>query len=279
MHKPIKGYSGVKWRVDFLAGSNLVVEASVQRRLETKIDSTFLKFVDITREHDGLKATLVFEDLYVGNRHSLGKKFFPTSEYRTMVSHGFPILTPNELPRLLEFQRGEISAIEISSKPRDFNARSMHWNRQEVGKEILRVLADGPHTRGEIARAITRSPSAVDYVIKTLPQVKKLSSYYGLTEESILRKFIGGRRASSTQRKLAADWLETRFLQVLKEHGRCKTTDFTAKLGIGRGSLTYVVNRLSRGGVIRRLSDGAWSMASPTEQTSLSDLSNGLTCQ
>jgi hypothetical protein len=47
-HKPIQGFSGIRWRADFLVDSRLVLEASVQKRLETKIDSTFFKSTGVS---------------------------------------------------------------------------------------------------------------------------------------------------------------------------------------------------------------------------------------
>jgi len=119
-HVPIEGFSGVHWRVDFLVDSTLIVEASVQRRLETKINSTFLRFVDITRRQPNLKAALVLEELRVGFHKSLGKKYFPTSEYRTMLLHGFPVVALEDFARLAGFSKGEAAAIDVSSRPSEF---------------------------------------------------------------------------------------------------------------------------------------------------------------
>lgn len=99
-HKRVEGFGGVRWNVDFLVDSCLVLEASVQRRLETKINSTFLRFVDIVRKHPEFKAALILEKLHVGMHKSLGKKYFPTSEYRTMIAHGFPIVSLDDMSKL-----------------------------------------------------------------------------------------------------------------------------------------------------------------------------------
>ncbi|MDG7007168.1 MAG: hypothetical protein JRN06_02855 [Nitrososphaerota archaeon] len=270
-HKPVEGFSGIKWRVDFLAGSNFVVEVSVQKRLETKIDSTFLRFVDITRKHQDIKAALVFEDLYVGHHRSLDKKFFPTSGYRTMIQHGFPILTPKEIPRLTEFRRGATTALEVSARPNDFHMRSLHANRMEVGKEILRVLASGPLTRREIAEATGRNPFYVVVVIRTLPQVKKLGGYYALSEESILKRLTAkkGRLRSPIQKRLVADFLRRRFIQVLDEKGRCKTKELAGELGLHPRSLSQLTHQLTREGVIQKLGNGEWGKVTPGRQEAL----------
>jgi hypothetical protein len=267
----VEGYSGIKWRVDFLVESNFIVEASVQRRLETKINSTFLRFVDITRQHQDFKAALVFEDLYVGRHHSLDRKFFPTSEYRTMVQHGFPILTPREVPKLVEFQGGSITASDASSTPDDFNLRSLHTNRKEVGREILKVLASGPLTRREIAKATGRNPFYIVRVIKTLPQVKKLGGYYALSEESILRKLVAkkGRLRTPSQKVLVADFLRRRFLQLIDEKGRCDTKVLAEEFGLHLRSLNQLTHQLTGEGVIQQAGTGLWERATPGRQETL----------
>jgi len=40
-------------------------------------------------------------------------------------------------------------------------------------------------SRREIAKAIDEKPGLVDEAVKLLPQVKKVSNYYGLNEEEI----------------------------------------------------------------------------------------------
>jgi len=265
----VQGYSGITWRVDALVNDCLVVEVSMQKRLETKINSTFLRFVDITRRNPQVKAALVFEDLYVGYHHSLGKKFFPTSEYRTMIQHGFPILTPLTLPQLVNFMAGKANALEVSSKPSDFNARSIFQRRRKIGEEILEVLKEGPKTPREIARATGRSPIAVRDAVRTIP-VKRLSTYYALTEEEICRKLAQrGGKVSSAQRKIARDWLKKQFLIAIREKGHCRTQGFAAALGISDKGMTYLIHDLIEDGLVRNFGKGDWGLADPPGQARL----------
>jgi len=242
--------------VDALVNDSLVVESSVQKRLETKINSTFLRFVDITKQNQRMKAALVFENLYVGYHRSLGKKFFPTSQYRTMIQHGFPLLTPDVLPKLVNFNDGRLSALDISARPSNFNARSVFTNRSSIGQEILEVLKGGPLARREIARAIGRSPYTIDDIVKTLP-VKKLSTYYALSEEQIYMKLVQrGNSVSSAQRKLAVGWLKKQFLAEIRESGHCRTMDFAAKHGLREVALLHFIHGLCKEGAIRKFGKG-----------------------
>jgi DNA-binding MarR family transcriptional regulator len=267
VHKQLEGFSGVRWKVDFLVESDLIVEASVQKRIETKIDSTFLKFIDIARNHGGFKEALVFENLYVGYHHTLDRRYFPTSQYRTMIQHGFPIMTLKDLPRLQEYRMGAVSASEISSRPRDFDARSMHSSRQVVRAEILAALANGPLTRRQIAQATSRNPFYICRIVKTMPEVKRLSSYFALSEESILRTLANkGGKFTPIQRKLVTDWLRKKFLETLKRRGQCRAREFAAEFGVNSRSLVYVINGLSREGLILR-QGSMWELAVPGQVT------------
>jgi hypothetical protein len=136
VHKRIEGFSGVRWMVDFLVNSNLIIEASVQRRLETKINSTFLRFVDVTRKLPSFRAALVLEEIHVGYHESKRKKFFPTSEYRTMIMHGFPIVSLDDLPKLEKYAKGEASAVEVSSGPIGFRQKGPFFVKRtlEIGR-------------------------------------------------------------------------------------------------------------------------------------------------
>ena len=269
IHAKVKGHSGINWTVDALVNGSLIVEASVQKRLETKIDSTFLRFVDITRLNQNIKAALVFESMYVGFHRTLGKKFFPTSEYRTMIEHGFPILTPGAIPRLVEFFNGEKSASEISSKPLDFNARSLSSSRYRLGQGILVALTSGPASRRELAKALAVGPYAIDDAVKSV-SVAKISSYYALDANQIYRRLAQrGRNTSHHQRELVLEWLRNQFLQRVTNDGHYRTRDFARDNGLAENSLTHFVHDLSKDGIIRRFGKGDWSLANPEGQRKL----------
>lgn len=258
-HKRIEGFSGIRWRVDFLVDSKLVVEASVQRRLETKINSTFLRFVDIVRNHPSWRATLIVDGLHVGFHKGLGKKYFPTSEYRTMMAFGFPVLTLADLAKLLEYEKGSVSALEVSSRPLGFNPRSILPDRSRAGPMILQLLAKTPMPRREIAKAIGRSPTFVDDAMKLLPQVKKVRAYYGLSEEAIYKRLAAKGDNHGIQGRLVRDWLRGRLLEMIDEKRICRTSEFAERYGLNPNSLTHLVHQLNHEGVIRRIRKAVWA--------------------
>jgi hypothetical protein len=268
-HKQMEGFSGVHWKVDFLVDSNLVIEVSVQRRLETKVNSTFLRFVDLTRKLPRIKAALVLEELYVGFHKSQGKKFFPTSEYRTMLLHGFPIVAVNDLAKLVSFNKGETTAFEISSRPSEFQLKAMFPAKHLLGPKILEFLARGPAPRRKIASAIGRSPFLVDDAMKLLPKVKKVSNYYGLSEDEIYRLLIRKKSKSMTQERQIRLWLEEKYLKLIEERGQVRTSEFAAEYGLGYNALGHFLHRLCREGRIRRIRKGEWGSSEPRNQAKL----------
>lgn len=46
-HVKITGLSGSTWKIDFLIEDRLIVEASLQKRMDTKLTEIFMKFKDI----------------------------------------------------------------------------------------------------------------------------------------------------------------------------------------------------------------------------------------
>jgi len=268
-HKQMEGFSGVHWRVDFLVDSNLVIEVFVQRRLETKVNSTFLRFVDLNRKLPRIKAALVLEELYVGFHKSQGKKFFPTSEYRTMLLHGFPIVAVQDLEKLVSFKNGEKTAVEISSRPSEFQLKALFPAKRLVGPKILEYLAKGPAPRREIATAIGRVPSLIEDAIKLLPELKKVSNYYGLSEDEIYKLLIRKKSKSRTQERQVRLWLEEKYLKLIEERGPVRTSEFAAEYGLGYNALGHFLHRLCEEGKIRRIRKGEWGSSEPHNQAKL----------
>ena len=268
-HQRVEGFSGVKWRVDFVADKTVIVEASVQRRLETKIDSTFLKFIDITRKHPEMRAVLVLTGLQAGLHKSVGKKYFPTSGYRTMIRFGFPIITPPELPRMLDFVKGAASAFDISARPSGIHARSVFSSTRETGERILTILAKGPATRKELSEALGVSRTHVDDALRSLPQLRKVSSYHGFSDDQIFRRLVKKKNRSSSQAKAIRAWLGDRILEALMENRYRNTKAFSSEYGLPQQSLAIVLHQLCEDGLIRHEAKGRWSLVRHDLQTKL----------
>ena len=268
-HQRIEGFSGIRWNVDFVVGSRLLIEASVQRRLETKINSTFIRFADIMRRHQRLKGALVVEKVHVLFHQTLGKKYFPTSEYRTFLSFGFPLLAFKDMARLTAFSEDRATALEISTPPLDFNARSMSNERRNFGVQILKLLEGGPIPGHEIARLVGCGRTTIPDIVTDLPQIKKVSTWYGLDEDSIYRALLQKRPGGPIQKALVEHWLKGRFLSTLSEHGTYRTVDFAGDLGVNANSLGHFVHRLANEGLIRRIGKGRWSLVDEPAQTRL----------
>lgn len=258
VHKRIEGLSGVHWRVDFLVNSNLIIEASVQRRLETKINSTFLRFVDVTRKRPNFKAALVLEEIHVEYHKRKRKKYFPTSEYRTMITHGFAIVSLDDLAKLEQYARGEANAVEISSGPVGFRQKGPFFIKRTLGPLILEALSRGPMPRREIAKAIGRSSHQVDYAIKLLPEVKKAGGYFGLSNDEIILALLKKKGKSGNQRSLIRKWLEKKYLKRIRERGQIRTSEFASEFGLNCGGLAHFIHTLSGTGKIKRIERGTW---------------------
>jgi DNA-binding transcriptional ArsR family regulator len=145
----------------------------------------------------------------------------------------------------------------------------MFPDRRVLGPKILEVLAKEPMPRREIAKAIGRSPFFVDDALKLLPQVKKVSSFYGLSEEAIYAKLARRGGNSKSQRKAVSAWLEKEFLTILEQRGSYQTQNFAADCGLDHNALAHFIHDLSTRGLIRRVAKGTWTLASPMDQTRL----------
>ena len=255
--------------MDFLVDSNCVVEATIQKRLETKITSTFLRFVDITKKHPNFKCALIVDEVHVLFHKTLGKKYFPTSEYRVFLASGFALLALDDITKLRDFLSGERTALQSSSPPAGFNARSISGDRHRLGREIIELLKSGPKTRGNIAKATGKSKWVIPDAVKLFPEIKKVSSYYGLSEESIYRVLLAKGSRSKVQHSLVQSWLRTTYLRRLQEHGACRTKDFALSLGVSLNSLTHFIHGLERDRIIKRVSKGKWDLADRAVQQKL----------
>jgi hypothetical protein len=259
-HRRIVGFSGITWNVDFLVNSNFVVEATTQRRLETKINSTFIRYADIFRKHPEMKGALVVEKVHVLLHHARGKKYFPTSEYRTFLAFGYPLVSIEDVQRLVSFHEGSSAASEVSSRPADFNPRSFLNDKEILGARITNLLKAGPLTKGDIAKLTGRTRDTISEAIKLLPQVKKVSIYYGLDEDQIYRTLLIKGGGGPIQGPLVRRWLRESFLERIRIHGSYKTVAFAAEMGLGQTSLGHFIHDLSEEGVISRAGKGEWEL-------------------
>lgn len=268
-HQRIEGQSGVKWKVDFFVGSQLIVEASIQRRLETKITSTFIRFADINRKHPEIHAALVVEKLHVLMHHTRGTKYFPTSEFKTFISLGYPILTLDDLPRLVLFQSGNTSAREVSSLPSGFYTRSIRSDTAKAGEVIVDLLKAGPMRLRDIVKVTGKAKGTVLDAIATTPQIKKVSTYYGLNEDEIYKAILKNGGGGTVQIPLVRKWLQGKFLEAIGNEGVCRTVEFAAEMGVHANSLTHLVHSLRQEGVIHATGKGKWSLKDAGRQTML----------
>jgi hypothetical protein len=264
-HKRIEGFSGITWNVDFEVDTNLIVEASIQRRLETKVNSTFIRFQDITRKHPELTAALVVDRLHVLFHHTLGKKYFPTSEYRTFVAFGFPIIAFDDLPKLVLFKQGTLSAFQATSRPSDFYTRSMMTTRRDLGARIVELLIKGPEVPLLSAVRIVHERHDVTAIVQDavslFPQVKKVSTLYGLDTDSIFTRLLRSRTCGKKGNSLVNAWLDARILGVLREAGDARTVAVATALGVVPSSLAHRIHSLSKSGKIRKVARGTWELA------------------
>lgn len=271
-HVRIPGYSGVRWSVDILVDSKLMVEASVQKRMDTKITATFIRLADIVRKHRGLKGCLVLEDIHVGYHATQGKSYFPTSEFRAMTSFGFPILKVGDLEKLEPFLEGRASAFESSTLPVGFRLNSVSSDRAMIQPRIIEVLSRGAAPRRAIAKEVGRRPDFLTKVLSSMPGVVKIGSYYGLSEEQIYRKFVSMRHKSHDEREGAIRWITGEYFRALEEGNRVRTFEFANKIGVRVGHVLRIVHELSKIGVITQVSKGTWTLTKNINQRKLTQL-------
>ncbi len=265
----VAGFSGINWKVDFLVGSDLIIEATVQRRLETKINSTFLRFADITRKNPQMRGALVVEKVHVLFHQSLGKRYFPTSEYRTFLAFGYPIIAFEDMTKLVALREGPIVALDISTLPQGFNTRSISHDRKLVASRMLLLLKDGPMRMQDLSRNVGLSRDIVASAARRCPEIKRVSTYYGLEEDAIYRTLLVKGGGGPVQTALVRKWLESEFVATLSKNGTYRTEAFARDLGVSLSSLTHLVHRMNTKGIIRRVGKGRWALTADTRQASL----------
>lgn len=153
------GFSGTRWRVDFMVSNRLVFEASIQRNQRTKINEVFLKFTDICKANPNLKAALVVADYHIQSQG--GDMVFPSASFATAIKHGFPIMLLDDIAGVTGFINGELSAEQVSTIPSFAHNKGryvlgqLHRPRQEAA--ILQLLHDGtPRRMKDIHRILRR---------------------------------------------------------------------------------------------------------------------------
>lgn len=123
--------------------------------------------------------------------------------------------------------------------------------------------------------AVGQSPYVVDDAIKLLPQVEKVSSYYGLSTDDIYRRLVRKKHKSATQERLVRLWLRGRFLEELGSRGECRTSVFAIKYAPGHGGLAHLIHDLDRDGMIRKIRKGGWTLKETHAQSALDNEGSG----
>jgi len=261
-NKPVDGFSGIKWRVDFLVDSRFIVEATTQKRLETKITSTFLRFEDIMRKHPSFRCALVVDKVHVLLGQSNGRSSFPTSQYRTFLHFGFPLVTLEDVSKLRPFLLGKTSALGVSSHPSGFYTRSMSSRTMRLGLWIVELLKEGPMTNRDIAAKTGEDYWSIWAAARRYSEIVKVSMWYGLNRDEIFQKFLVRGSKSAARRKLVGTWLRDTLLRVLTERNSIEVEDFAGSIGIGSVALSRLLHSLENEGMIRQVGRGRWALVS-----------------
>ncbi len=265
----VEGFSGIKWKVDFLVDSNLIIEATVQKRLETKINSTFLRFADVTRKYPQMRGALVVEKVHVLFHQSLGKRYFPTSEFRTFLAFGYPIVAFEDLTKVAALRDGPVAALDISTLPQGFNTRSISYDRKLVVSRMLQLLKNGPMRMKDLSRSTRLSRDVIASAARQCPEIKRVGTYYGLEEDAIYRTLLAKGGGGPVRNALVRKWLESQFVATLSVSRTYRTGDFARDMGVSLSSLAHLVHRMSTNGIIRRVGKGRWALTVDQRQASL----------
>lgn len=114
-----QGRSGQIWQIDFLVGNKLVMEASTEKRSEIKVNTTFLKFIDLKEILQDHKFALLLASSYkkVYGQKGMVKqdRIIPLSPHKTFLSHNFAIMLVSDIKNLMSFYQGKLDALHCSS--------------------------------------------------------------------------------------------------------------------------------------------------------------------
>lgn len=120
----LQGHSGEIWQNDFMVNDSLILEVSVDKRSEIKVNTTFLKFVDMARKHEDYKFALILESAYkkIYGKSGMEKREYISllSPHRTFLAFGFPIVLFNDVEKLVPFYEGKLNACDCSSIPQGY---------------------------------------------------------------------------------------------------------------------------------------------------------------
>jgi len=118
----MEGHSGQIWQIDFVVDNSLILEVSIEKRSEIKVNTTFLKFVDLARKHPNYKFALLFETPYkkIYGRPGMEKTdhLYRLAPHKTFIAFGFTILTLDDVRNLIAFAKGIIDAYQCSKATR-----------------------------------------------------------------------------------------------------------------------------------------------------------------
>ncbi len=116
-----RGYSGQIWQIDFLLDDSLALEVSTEKRSEIKVNATFLKFVDISRNFENHKFALLLAGSYkkVYGRKGMEKEKYvnPLAPHKTFLAHNFAIVLADYIENLVLFYERKLDACHCSSIP------------------------------------------------------------------------------------------------------------------------------------------------------------------
>lgn len=119
----MQGHSGEIWQLDFIVNDSLVLEVSTEKRSEIKVNTTFLKFIDIKQKYPNYKFALLLENSYkkVYGRHGMEKteRLNLLAPHRTFLAFGFAIIVLDNMKNLMPFIEDKSDSLRCSSLTND----------------------------------------------------------------------------------------------------------------------------------------------------------------
>ena len=216
--------------VDFLLNDSLAIEMSTATKgfIQAKITELFLKAVDITKLHPEIKFALVFSGFSTNVKR--GHKVFPTSQFKTAIAFGFPILSSLDIEKLVAFSKGNATAEEISDKPDFIRVSTAEWE-----KRIKVILDSGVFKRKELAAALKIPPGRLDDIVKRIPGIIQRHTYFGRNDDQVMTHLLqhtSTHKPTDKMRQSLSIWLIKRMEKMFQTRDSLRARDLALELRI-----------------------------------------------
>jgi len=275
----IKGYSGTNWHVDFLVNDTLLAECSLQKRMSTKIAETFMKFKDIQQSNPVCKGCLVVSDFHTYTSGRNKKRRFASTGILVMTKHNYPILVADDIGKLFEFLKGNLTAAKMIHPPYRIRRLAREKLINEKTDQLIQLLKNEPLSLSAMSNLLNIPRDTLDSIIihplLSEGKIVRLGYTYGIDMNSlVIARIKHGQNGDVVQNALNK-WMENKILEYLADHYSFRTVSFAKHLGISFNVLCHVIHKLEAQGMIRRLNKdgGVWSLAQRDNLQSTLDVS------